>query len=199
MRARAEGQEATRTRIVESALRLHGTIGPARTTFNAVAATARLPRQTIYRHFADETSLFGACSAHYLQANPPPDLAAWLDKPDGSARFRRALSEVYAYYRRNHAMLANVLRDAAIMPSLQAFVAPYGLFQAAARDLLAEGWSGHQHTIKAAISLALTLETWRSLVLEQGLSDEQAVDLMTGLVTTASTSLGGVDRADNHQ
>ena len=196
MKARAERQQATRRRIVKAALRLHGTIGPALTTFNAIAAAARLPRQTIYRHFPSETALFGACSAHYLQANPPPDPTAWLDAPEPTARLRRGLSELYAYYRRSQAMLGNVLRDAAILPSLRAFVAPYRLFQAAARDLLAEGWPGDHETIKAAIGLALTFETWRSLVLEQELADEQAVSLMAALVTTASTSPGGVDRAE---
>lgn len=186
MRTRAETQAQTRRRIVEAAVHLHCTIGPARTSFGGVAAASGLPRQTVYRHFADEAALFGACSTHYLQANPPPALADWLRETEPRERLRRALSDLYSYYRRNHAMLTNVLRDAAILASLQAFVAAYSQFQAAARDLLAPGWTGDQAAIKAVIGLALRFETWRSLVVEDDLSIERAVELMVALTTAAA-------------
>ena len=35
--------------------------------------------------------------------------------------------------------------------------------------------------VRAAIAHALALETWRSLVREQGLSDDEAADLMASL------------------
>ena len=40
LRKRADAMEATRRRITEAALELHGTIGPARTTMTAVAERA---------------------------------------------------------------------------------------------------------------------------------------------------------------
>jgi AcrR family transcriptional regulator len=186
MKVRGERQKMTRLRIVESAVRLHGTVGPALTTFHAVADLAGLPRQTVYRHFADEGALFGACSAHFLQANPPPDMAGWLEEPNPRARLRLALTQVYSYYEDNQTMLANVLRDAAIVPSLGAFVAPYELFRAAARDLLAEGWAGDVERVRSVIGLALTFDTWRTLSVEQGLSLESAVDLIAAVIAPTS-------------
>ncbi|HEX2648289.1 MAG TPA: TetR/AcrR family transcriptional regulator [Candidatus Dormibacteraeota bacterium] len=191
MRARAEHQQDTRRRIVEAAVQLHGTVGPARTTFRGVAAIARLPRQTVYRHFADEAALFGACSAHYLQANPPPNPSSWLQAPNPLARLRRALLDLYSYYERNQAMLANVLRDAAIVPSLRAFIVPYDQFRAGALAVLAEGWPGDQDSLRASIGVALTFDTWRSLVVEQHLSDQRAVDLMAAFVR----GFGGTGRS----
>src|SRR5881392_2669885 len=81
---RAELEQSTRRRITESAVELHGTLGPSRTSISAVAEHAGVRRSTLYRHFPDEAALFAACSAHWAAANPPPDLARWaaIGAPD---------------------------------------------------------------------------------------------------------------------
>src|SRR6267143_2094614 len=88
MQRRAESQQQTRLRITESAVALHGTVGPSRTSISAVAAHAGVRRSTVYRHFPDEAALFDACTAHWADANPPPDLAAWtaIASPDERLR-----------------------------------------------------------------------------------------------------------------
>ena len=55
----------TRLTITEATVRLHGSVGPARTTIKAIAAEAGVQRATVYRHFPDLESLFMACSAHW--------------------------------------------------------------------------------------------------------------------------------------
>ncbi len=77
MKRRAELEELTRRRITESAVELHGTLGPSRTSISAVAEHAGVRRSTLYRHFPDEPALFEACTAHWRAANPVPDLARW--------------------------------------------------------------------------------------------------------------------------
>lgn len=64
MRKRLEDVEETRRRIVEAAVKLHGSVGPSHTTFSAVAERAGVQRSTVYRHFPDEEALFGACTSH---------------------------------------------------------------------------------------------------------------------------------------
>ena len=81
MQRRAELEQETRRRITESAVDLHGSLGPARTSMSAVAEHAGVRRSTLYRHFPDEQALFQACSAHWRAENPPPDLAAWRRSP----------------------------------------------------------------------------------------------------------------------
>jgi AcrR family transcriptional regulator len=54
LRARAEAMDRTRERIVEAAVGLHGSVGPAATTMSAVAERAGVTRATLYRHFPDE-------------------------------------------------------------------------------------------------------------------------------------------------
>src|SRR4051812_26060245 len=74
-RARAAAEEATRQRIIEAAIGLHGTIGPARTTISGIAERAGVRRATVYRHFPDERALFLSCSGTFGERNPPPDPA----------------------------------------------------------------------------------------------------------------------------
>src|SRR5436305_8456994 len=95
---RADHEEQTRLRITESAIELHGTLGPARTSISAVAERAGVRRSTLYRHFPDEAALFAACTSHWMAANPMPDLAGWAAIQDPDGRLRRALEQLYAYY-----------------------------------------------------------------------------------------------------
>src|SRR5882724_117609 len=90
MQRRAELEEATRRRITESAMELHGTVGPSRTSISAVAERAGVRRSTVYRHFGDEASLFAACSSHWAASNPPPDLDSWAAVAEPEERLRGA-------------------------------------------------------------------------------------------------------------
>ena len=67
LRKRADAMAATRERITEAAMDLHGSVGPSRTTITAVAERAGVQRQTVYRHFATEEDLFAACSGHFAK------------------------------------------------------------------------------------------------------------------------------------
>src|SRR5688572_23768298 len=91
---RAEREAETRRHITETAVELHRTLGPARTSISAIAERAGVRRSTVYRHFPDEATLFAACSSHWEHANPLPDLAAWeaITAPD--ERLRTALDEL---------------------------------------------------------------------------------------------------------
>lgn len=51
LKRRAERQDETRRRIVEAAIELHQTIGPAATTVSEIAQRAGVGRVTVYRHF----------------------------------------------------------------------------------------------------------------------------------------------------
>src|ERR1700704_223716 len=113
---RAELEADTRRRITESAVELHGTLGPSRTSLSAVAERAGVRRSTLYRHFPDEAALFEACSAHWSAANPPPDLSAWTTIEDPDERLRRALEDLYPHYRRTESMMSNLLRDEGTNP-----------------------------------------------------------------------------------
>jgi AcrR family transcriptional regulator len=188
MKRRAESKQQTRRRITESAVQLHGTLGPSRTSMSAVAAHAGVRRSTLYRHFPDEAALFDACSAHWASANPPPDLVAWSKIAHPDRRLTAALSELYAYYGRTEAMLENLFRDEVTVPIVGKRFAAFRGYFVAARDTLMKGRGlrgvARQRT-QAAIGHATEFSTWKSLAREQGLDDDVAVELMSALVAVA--------------
>src|SRR5439155_24092294 len=116
LKRRAERQEETRRRIVEAAVELHRTKGPARTTLSDVARRAGVQRHTLYRHFPDERALGVACSGHFYQLNPFPDPAAWKTIADPEERLRVGLGELYGYFERTEDMLTCIVRDSEIHP-----------------------------------------------------------------------------------
>jgi AcrR family transcriptional regulator len=183
--ARDRQREQTRRRIVEAAVELHSTIGPSRTSFSAVARKAGVTRPTLYAYFPDEPSLFAACSAHGLALDPPPDPRRWVDIADPWDRLRLALTEMYAYYRRNAGRIANIERDAPFM-KMPDFG---GRTIQSERQMLAERLASQfpltgrsQRLVQAAVRHAVEFATWRTLTEPNDLSDEDAIELMVGLV-----------------
>ncbi len=190
-RRRAELEAETRRRIIESAVDLHGTVGPSRSTFSAVAEHAGVRRSTLYRHFPDEASLFAACSAHWMAANPAPDLTRWPAIPDPQQRLADALAELYAYYRQTDQMLTNLLRDEDTVLAVKQTFRVFRDYLTAARDILMQGRKERgqaRRRVTAAIGHALAFPTWRSLTHEQALEDHQAFTLMCIFVAASSYS-----------
>ncbi len=191
MKRRAEAQAATRLRITESAVELHRTLGPSRTTMAAVAEHAGVQRSTLYRHFPDEAALFDSCRAHWYAGHPPPDLDGWREVAATQERLVAALTELYAWYRSTGTMLDALIRDETLVPAVGR---QFGAFHARldqAHDVLLAGRGvrgGRRARVSAAVRLSLKFETWRALCREGGLQDRQAADLMAALVAAAGSA-----------
>lgn len=188
MTRRAELERATRTRITESAVALHEQVGPARTSISAVAERAGVRRSTVYRHFPDEESLFAACSSHWRAANPAPDPRAWASIEDPDERSVTALRELYAFYRHTAGMYESLLRDEPAVPIVGRLLGDFHAYLRTIQDLLVAGRGLRGRAARrtrAAIGHALAFPTWRSLTVEQGLSDADAVALMCALIYDA--------------
>lgn len=183
LKRRAEKQAQTRRRIVDAAVSLHTTEGPARTTISAIADRAGVERHTVYAHFPDEESLFRACSSHWRSLHPFPDRARWSSVVDPRARLRAALLDVYSWYERVGGDLAVLDRDASVHELTAQLTAERSEAQASVRDAVLEVWP-RRKAVRAAIGHALELETWRSLVQRQGLTREQAIDAMLRFVAS---------------
>ena len=177
LKQRAQRQADTRRRIVEATVALHAERGLVATQVTDIAQRAGVDRVTVYRHFPDPASLFKACAAHYYQAHPPPDPTAWATIADPEARLRHGLGEVYAYWAANAAMAANVLRDVPVLGHLGVGRRLLGL-QRDATQMLASGWpSTDPAALAATIGVAVDFHTWQRLAADQGLSQQQAVEL----------------------
>lgn len=191
MKRRAERQEETRQRIVDAAVELHTTLGPARTTVQAVAERAGVTRPTVYAHFPDARSLLLACSGHVAETTPPPDPSAWAGIADPAERMRGVLGAVYGYYADHEQLLDNVQRDAAVMPVLAEVSEYRSRYLVGLRDALLPGWPVRgpaRARLKRSVGHALEFRTWESLVRRQGCSQAEAIELMVALAATAASA-----------
>lgn len=168
LKRRAEQQADTRRRIVEAAVDLHGSVGPALTTLTMIAERAGVQRHTLYAHFPDDRSLFLACSAMSMERDPLPDAEAWQAIAAPAERLEAGLTALYGWYARNEALTACVLRDAEYHPLTREIaelrIAP--VFDKY-RQILGAGLAEPQG---ALLRLALSFFTWRTVARDGGLT-----------------------------
>ena len=178
--------DQTRQRIVDAAVSLHGSLGPARTTIAGIAETAGVTRVTVYRHFPDEEALYGACSAHWLSRQLVPDPTAWTEFEEPLERLRVGLSDLYRFYRDGSGMLAGIYRDWHALPEgqRQALGGQDLSYRRALREPF--GDTPTPEVLGAVIGHAVSFWTWHSLNQDNGLSNEQAVALMVDLAASAT-------------
>lgn len=187
MRKRAEQVDETRQRIVDATVDLHGVVGPAATTIAAIAERAGVTRLTVYRHFPDEVALFTACSTHWRSQQVLPDSGSWVQIADPPERVRAGLTDIYRFYRAGEPMLTWVYRDKATLP--EQFQQALDRESSHLQDALLKPFAAagtHRRRLRAVVGHAVSFWTWRSLCIEHGLSDRDAVDAMTALVLTTA-------------
>ncbi|MBD3256793.1 TetR family transcriptional regulator, partial [candidate division GN15 bacterium] len=193
LKARARRRDQVHSRITKAAVKLHESIGPAKTTMNAIAELAGVRRATVYNHFPTELELIDACSSHWMSQNPPPDLNAWAEIDDPVARARQALADMYAYFDGNQQMLGNVLRDAAVVPAMDEI--RHQKWQPMINgiaDLLVDGWQSSgkldvsaESRIRATARVALDFFAWQNLS-SSGLSTRNAAALAAGWIEASA-------------
>jgi AcrR family transcriptional regulator len=183
LKRRAEQQAETRRRIVEAAIDLHGSVGPALTTVSMVAERAGVQRHTFYAHFPDDRSLHLACSGQFFERDPLPDAGPWRTIEDRSERLRVGLRAIYGWYERNAQLVACVLRDAehhALTREMAEL--RVGPSMAAYHEVLGAKLNAKQ---RAVLYLALSYFTWRTLARESGLKPGAAVAVIVQAIECA--------------
>ena len=186
-RKRAEQVGQTRQRIIDAAVHLHTTVGPANTTVSALAEHAGVTRLTVYRHFSDLDSLFEACSAQWAALHPAPDPSAWRMIKDVGERARHALTELYGWYRDHGDELLPIYRDLEAMPPSAQQAAQAALESFADGLVAGSELRGHaRRRLRAAAGHVVSFWTWRSLTAEQGLDNTEAAELAASWLVSAT-------------
>jgi AcrR family transcriptional regulator len=175
---REKKQRETRQRIIEAAVELHSTIGPARTSVAQIAELAGVQRHTYYAHFPDERGLFLACSGLALERDPLPDVTLAESRSKGRERVRFGLEQFYGWFSRNEGQAGCVMRDAEIHPLTREMVdLRFGPVFSRAAEVLGEGLDGRS---RAMLGVALDFACWRTLGRTYDVSE--AADLMSDAV-----------------
>lgn len=185
LRQRAARRDEVRRRIVDAAVVLKQAKPASDISMAEVAEQAGVGRVTVYRHFRDMEALKQASSQRFFAQNPPPDPSRWAAIADPRERLRAGLAEAHAYHRRTERMVARIRADGAEAEVRD----PYRrLWQAGGGVLAAPfGLTGEAGLrLRAAIDLGLNFEAWRVLVREEGLNDDQALDLVLRLCLAAA-------------
>lgn len=187
MDRRRAATEATRLRITAAAFDLHATVGPSRTTIQAIAEKAGVQRHTVYAHFPELEALYRACTEHGMQVTGMPVPDPWLAIADPIERVQFGLMDLFGWYRANERMLRNVLHD--IDPVAPAPTEPdlFDVRMVRLFDALATSWVRRDAdlgpTLSAVLTLAMSFETWATLT-GAGLSDEHAVRCLVTILKT---------------
>ena len=199
---RAELVDQTHLRITEAAVRLHTTVGPAHTSIAAIAEQAGVTRLTVYRHFADLDAVFVACMAHWAAQNPRPDAVAWTLIPDLQGRaptsLRGALRLVPGPRQRALPDQPGCSGDAPLRPAGERGPENRRLANAllaghAGDDAISDG---DGRLLRAVARHLVDFWTWRSLVMQQGLDDDEAVEVAVMLLTALVGDAPGSSRDD---
>ncbi len=168
---------------------LHTTVGPVTTTDLSIAERAGVTRRTFYRHFPDDVALFKACTRHTMAIWPPPDASAWRQIGDPAERLTVAMRELYAFYRIAGRGLIAIMREA---PLLRAELRPnpsHADLLGAMTVVLMAGWGARgrrREVLRAVIAHVTSVNTWSSLVSQQGLTDQEAIAVLTAMVVEAA-------------
>ena len=189
LKDRARKQEQTRARIIDALIELHETVGAARTTVTEVARRAGINRMTVYQHFPTEADMVTACTTHWIELHPPPDVQAWAAIADPDERLNVAIGELYTYYGHTQAMWTTAYRDAALVEALRDIMqtAWFALLDRAV-DVLAAGRGlrgRRRERLRAALRLAVDFPTWQTLT-ASGLSDHDAASIAATFVTATA-------------
>ena len=176
---RAKKQENTRERIVEATVALHEELGPAKTSIKAIAEKAGVQRLTVYRYFPDEFVLLEACTGHWFNIHPPPDLAEWESLTDAAKRSHAALLAFYRYYRATETMLTGAYRDYDAVEAMRAPMNRVETYLDQVRDDLLTHWKvkgKRKQQLSLTLRHCLRFTTWQALK-NENLSDTQIVEL----------------------
>ena len=183
LKHRAERQEETRQRILEATIMLHERVGVPGVTISAVAEQAGVERLTVYRHFPDEKALLTAATTFYLGAYPPPNPQPWRDIADPGVRLRVGLTATYAYHQQTEAMIGHLIQGMPYKPIICDALEAYLAHWLGVQQILSAGWdTADRALITVAVGHTVSFKTWHSLVRDLGLENDQAVELMVGMV-----------------
>lgn len=184
MSKRALAVEATKRRILEATMHLHGEKGVLGTSWEDIAERAELAPATVYRHFPTLDELVPACGAVTLDLLdlPSAERATELLRGAHSKRERvaRLVGELFSIYERRERVFWAVRRDRGSVPALQE---GHERIEESLEELreAALGPLGLSAPQRATVAALTDYESWKALR-ARGLTGTEAAEAATAVL-----------------
>jgi AcrR family transcriptional regulator len=184
MTRRASAVAQTRRRIIDATRALHTEQGIAATSWDDIAARARVGVGTVYRHFPSLDELIPACGEISMQivALPgPQEVSSLFDGVDAPAeRIERLVREAFAIYERGAPELRVIRNEPEMHPSVAEAGETVEALLTALVDAAVEPFRVTPAD-RAIIRAMVDLGTWQALR-DQGLGPAEAVDAVSRML-----------------
>ncbi|MBI2159762.1 MAG: TetR/AcrR family transcriptional regulator [Candidatus Rokubacteria bacterium] len=178
--ARGAAKEATRRRIVEAVVDLHGEKGVLATRFEDIARRADVAVGTVYRHFPALDDVVRACGGRISEITRPPAPGIFEGVEARSRRVELLVRELFAFYGRAARWLERARSERAAVPALDAGMrAREAQLEAVVREAL--GPLAADERIVGGVLALTDFGVWKSLV-ARGAGDDAAGLVVEALV-----------------
>jgi len=180
MDRRAAASEATRERVIEAAVALHGERGVAATRWAEIAERADVALGTVYRYFPGYDELIPACTGHGLSTLRPPTPESFGRATSVGGRVRALVRESFNFWERAYPWMRHRECDRRAVPAVEVFHRRQeaffeGLVRAALGPL-----ARRQRVVDATVSLS-GFSSWAALH-DRGVPTAEAATLVTDIL-----------------
>ncbi len=180
MDRRAAASDATRLRIIEAAIALHGERGAAETRWADIAERADVAIGTVYRYFPNYDELIPACTGLGLVRLQPPTHEIFGRVTSVGGRVKALVRESFSFWERAFPWMQHRECDRRAIPAVEAFHRRQearfeGLVRAALGPL-----ARRRRVVDATVSLS-GFSSW-AVFHDRGVSTTESAALVTELL-----------------
>jgi AcrR family transcriptional regulator len=180
MDRRAAASEATRLRILEAALALHGERGAAATRWADIAERADVAMGTVYRYFPSYDELIPACTGFGMARLQPPTAQIFGRAASVGGRVTALVRESFSFWERASPWMRHRECDRRAIPAVEAFNRRQeALFESLVRAAL--GPLARRRRVVDATVILSGFSSWAAFN-DRGVPTKEAATLATELL-----------------
>jgi AcrR family transcriptional regulator len=180
MDRRAAASEATRQRVIEAAVALHGERGVAATRWADIAERADVALGTVYRYFPGYDELIPACTGYGLTTLRPPTPELFGRATSVGSRLTALIRDSFSFWERAHLWMQHRECDRRAIPAVEAFHRRQeALFEGLARAALGP-LARRRRVLDATVTLS-GFSSWAALH-DRGVATTEAAALVTEIL-----------------
>ena len=191
-RGRDAAMAAMRERITAAIADLHAEIGPSRTTYAMVARRADVAIPTVYKHFPTVAGMFAACIGHVSARTAALTVELFAAAPSTAERVARLVPALFERHRLFAPWLRWSRHETHLLPDMAVyFTKMRERHVRLIHEALAPTYGARPpRTYVALIETLTQFDAWHTLTDTNGLTSDEAADIVVDTITAALASRG---------